>query len=701
MISLPYQHYLIGQCTINCYDMTITVEDKSVTLPAKVFEFLKLLILHPAKTVTKEQAIEEVWKGNVEVGKRGTGNAIWQLRKSFTELGLLPEQYFKTITKVGYQLLIEPIPINQPASSVTPISHNEQATPIFKKPLFLAISLSIITVVAAYLHQVNSSVNNDGQLAKKLTLAPERITNFEGVEERAAISADGRLMAFQWRKDSEKGHLYIKDLHDSSAPLRQVSMSKDTEGVPSWSPDGQSLAYLRITAAGECFVHVRDLISNQDKQLDSGCISTGYLHSLEWSPDGDSLAYVKKVDDSSAVHLYGLKAQSIEAITRPKTGEHDLMMTWSANSQQLAVMRSQENMIAEIILVSVEDQTQQTLISGETLVIGLDWDHNTNQLYFTALREANFIIQQYDFSQKTLTDFHQDETISSITINEATNSLYYSRHISQEHITHRSLTDGRVLKQLTSSSRDLYGQYSPTTDSLIFLSNRSGSWELWFKQQNDNIMLTDNIGMVSIPAVSPVSSHYVAPIRTTGKDYNELYVGNTADLSLSKIDKVKGNIRYASFSLDGSKVIYSSLIDGLWGLYSYNFETENIELLLSDNVKYAITDEQQGIYYTLDNTAGIYYLASGTTQPVQINNSLRAKDWGSFFYQNEQLYFLERSDENDLIKSRDKQGNLQTAFALPSMSVRHERSLAAGKNDSLIASMQGINDADIYRIPLP
>lgn len=96
--------------------MTLTNAENSVTLPAKVFEFLKLLILHPTETVTKEQAIEQVWQGNIEVGKRGTGNAIWQLRKSLSELGLKPEDYFKTVTKVGYQLLIEP----QPITSILP-----------------------------------------------------------------------------------------------------------------------------------------------------------------------------------------------------------------------------------------------------------------------------------------------------------------------------------------------------------------------------------------------------------------------------------------------------------------------------------------------------------------------------------------------------------------------------------------------------
>ncbi|MCL1067534.1 winged helix-turn-helix domain-containing protein [Shewanella olleyana] len=690
MISLPHQRYQLGQCVINCYDMTITAQNNTVALPAKVFEFLKLLILHPAQTVTKEQAIEQVWHGNVEVGKRGTGNAIWQLRKSFSELGEQPEDYFKTVTKVGYQLLIHPTPISQTVIKNQNKSDN-------KKPAFMALTVLFITCLGFFISQKATELTTP---PAKVSFTPERITNFEGVEERAAISPDGRLMAFQWRREGSKGHLYIKDLQDKSAPLRQISMSNDTEAVPSWSPDGQSIAYLRTTTDDQCFVHVRDLISNQDKQLDDGCISKGYLHSLEWSPDGQKLAYSKADNDRSVIHLYHFNNAEVQALTSPKAGEHDLMMTWSADSSQLAVMRSQENMIAKIILHSLIDNSAATIVSDETLVIGLDWEHSNNQLYFTALRDANFVIQQYDIENKTLTSFHQDETISSITVNEATNSLYYARHISQEHITDRSLKDGSIIRQLISSSRDLYGQFLAATNELIFLSNRSGSWELWLKQQSGNVMLTDNIGMVTIPAPSPVDSRYVAPIKTNGLEYNELYLGDTQNNTLHKIDAVKGNVRYAAFSNDGSGVYYSSFVDGDWGLYRYDLEKNHADLLLQKNIKYAIEDDRKGIYYTLDNVSGIFYWNTQTNQHSKVNQTLRAKDWGSFFYQSSALYYLERGEKNDLIQKLDSQGNTSTAFKLPAMSIRNERSLASSREGSLIVSMQGINDADIYRIPL-
>ncbi|WP_394497259.1 winged helix-turn-helix domain-containing protein [Shewanella sp. ENK2] len=702
MISLPYQRYQIGQCIINCYDMTITSENNTVALPAKVFEFLKLLLLHPQQTVTKEQAIEKVWQGNIEVGKRGTGNAIWQLRKSFSELGQQPEDYFKTVTKVGYQLLINPVPITKV------VTHQQQKSDN-KKPIFIGFSLALIACIAFFVSQTATKLTQPPINAQ---VKPERITHFEGVEERPSISPDGRFMAFQWRKSGTKGQLYIKNLQDEDAPLRQISMSHDTEATPSWSPDGQSLAYLRTTVDNQCFVHVRDLITNQDKQLDNACVSKGYLHSLEWSPNGKALAYVKATTDASAIFSYQFDTQEVTQLTAPLAGEHDLMMSWSTDSTQLAVMRSQDNMQAKIMLYSLDSNTTTNLISDETLIIGMDWEHTQNQLYFTALREADFVIQRYDFDTQTLSAFHQDETISSITINEANQSLYYARHISQEHITHRSLKDGQIIKQLISSSRDLYGQYFTATNELIFLSNRSGNWELWLKRQNENMMLTNDIGMISIPSPSPTSSLYAAPIRTYGIDYNELYLGDTQNQTLAKIEQVKGNVRYASFSNDGSAIYYSAFVNEHWGFYHFDLATKKVSLLLDKNIKFAIEDDKNGIYYTLDNEPGIYYWAISDGSVIQaandetqsthtkVNDSLRAKDWGSFFYQQNALYYLKRSDENDLIQKRDANGQITTAFTLPAMSIRNERSLASSTDGHLIVSMQGINDADIYRIPL-
>lgn len=677
---------------INCHDMTITVGEKSVQLPAKVFEFLKLLILHAGQTVTKELAFDEVWLGNIEVGKRGTGNAIWQLRKSLTELGIEPGTYFKTITKVGYQLLITPNWIEAtPTAGKVVYSKNSQTSNHHIAYLIAGLLLALIAIV--YLVIGYSPDEVEPNLDKMAT----RITNFEGVEEQAAISPDGRYMAFQWRREQRKGQLYIKDLSDAEAPLRQITMTSDRETSPSWSPDGLSLAYFRFNQSGECSVHVRELITNRDSQIDIGCMGIGYLHSLEWSPDGQWLAYAKSQEDRVSVVTYHFESEEISPFTFPAAGEEDLLMSWSADSQQLVFVRSVE-MNAKVLVKSLT-QDAQLLVDGETMVIGLEWGHQANQIYFNALRDGSFVIELFDVESQKLMDFHRDDTISSLALNYATQELYYSRHIAQEHITIRSLIDGKMHSQLASSSRDIFGQAVLSTGDILFLSNRSGAWELWLKQEAGSKQLTRDQGLVSIPAVSPINNQFVIAMKADQSLNYGLFIGRLPDGKLTGLQGIDGDVRNPSFSRDGSQVYFSSNMAGKWGIYRYNLASEKIEVVVK-NGKYAIEDQHGGLYYSKDNTAGIFYLDANGADDHLVTSDLAAGDWGSFFYHNAELYFLKRTDAADMLVHLDGEGREQIAFSLPALSIRNERALSVATNNTVVVSMLGINDADIYSVPL-
>lgn len=693
MISLPHQKYQIGQCIVNCHDMTISKDGQVVTLPAKVFEFLKLLILYAGETVTKEVAIEQVWLGNVEVGKRGTGNAIWQLRKTISELGEEPEHYFKTITKIGYRLLFSPEVLeDKTCQPITVASDSPRQHPrSVIKHVIGFFSITLFTLLGYFFHSLYSPVIIEEPLTTK------RITNFEGVEEQPAISPDGRFMAFQWRREQKKAQIYIKDLTEPNAPLRQVSMSEDKETSPTWSPDGLSLAYFRLNESGECSVHVRELITNRDNKIDTGCMSIGYLHSLEWSPDGRTLAYAKSQQDRVSVVTYQFETGEIKPFTFPAAGEEDLLMSWSADSQQLVFVRSVE-MKAKVFVKSLT-QDAQLLVGGETMVIGLEWDHEANQIYFNALSDGSFVIALFDMESKKLMDFYHDDTISSLALNYGTQELYYSRHIAQEHITIRSLTDGQVHRQLASSSRDMFGQAVLSTGDILFLSNRSGAWELWLKQESGSEQLTKEQGLVSIPAASPVNSQFVIAMKPEQSLNYELFLGTLPDGKLTKLQGIEGDVRNPSFSRDGTHLYFSSNMAGKWGVYRYSLASQKVDIVV-ENGKYAIEDPADGLYYSKDNIAGIFYLSSEDAAEQRVTSELAAGDWGSFFYHDAGLYFLKRTDDEDIVVRLDAEGREHVAFSLPALSIRNERALSIANDDRVVVSMLGINDADIYSVSL-
>lgn len=689
MISLPFQKYSIGQCQINCDDMSLSHAGNTINLPVKVFEFLKLLIIHSEQTVTKEMAIEQVWLGNVEVGKRGAGNAIWALRKAFTELGLDHELAFKTITKVGYQLLIKPQGIETEATSEISIASN--STNRRKKVTIVILVLLTITIMLSLFKVENQTVVNE-------TKEVQRITSLEGIEEHPAISSDGHYMAFLWRAHLKKNQIYIKDLTNVDSPLRLISMTTNDQSSPSWSPDGQNIAYLSVNDEGKCSVHILELITFIDKEITSGCVKSGYLNNLDWSKDGSKISFSRSLGDRIAIFSYHLKSKQELQVTNPQAGEEDTLMRWSADNQTLAYVRSTE-LHAEIHMV--KDDAVQVLVKDKEVVLALAWDKYGENLYFNSMEEGSFVIQKYNLQSKIYESYHQDSEIHSLSLNHATNELFYTRHVAQESIAVYSIDNGKLLENIHSSSRDLFGQAVPTTNNIIFLSNRSGNWEVWLKQTDKNIQLTQSKvhGLVSIPAVSPIADEFVIAMRRPNAEQHVLYIAELPSGKQQKLLDFDGDVRNPSYSNDGKRLYFSAKTDGKWAIYRYTFNSKNLEKITENNGKYAIEDDEGGIFFTKDNTRGIFYLSSNKQESL-ITNELSDLDWGSLFYKNKTLYFIKRTEKADSIIGRDKSGKEVELMTFPAITMRNSKAISPGINNSIIFTLQGINDSDIYKVAI-
>jgi hypothetical protein len=77
-------------------------------------------------------------------------------------------------------------------------------------------------------------------------LRPVPFTSFPGRESGPTFSPDGNRLAFSWDGGQTSGsHIYVKSIHDAEGVI-QLTKDLGSDVQPSWSPDGQQIAFLRI-----------------------------------------------------------------------------------------------------------------------------------------------------------------------------------------------------------------------------------------------------------------------------------------------------------------------------------------------------------------------------------------------------------------------------------------------------------------------
>jgi Tol biopolymer transport system component len=151
-------------------------------------------------------------------------------------------------------------------------------------------------------------------------------------------SPDGEQIAFSMN-DARRKNLFINNIYvveREGSGLRQLTRFGPENIAPVWSPDGTRLAYLASGQLGAS-IDVIDLTSGRDFSLSYDPVTEPPV----WSPDGTMIAY--------AAQCQGCKAQSVYVVAADGSGQRQLIPdtpityhspVWSPDGQQVAVVGS-------------------------------------------------------------------------------------------------------------------------------------------------------------------------------------------------------------------------------------------------------------------------------------------------------------------------------------------------------------------------
>lgn len=141
------------------------------------------------------------------------------------------------------------------------------------------------------------TMKSDGSDLLQLTKDPDP-------DQLPCWSPDGKTILFtSWRKESGETerapHIYAMDA-DGAHPRRIVSVSLNTSGGATWSPDGRQILFERKGEKG-ADIHIADADGKHERRLTQDQEQGVYNGSPVFSPDGKQIAFYADLVKSSAV----------------------------------------------------------------------------------------------------------------------------------------------------------------------------------------------------------------------------------------------------------------------------------------------------------------------------------------------------------------------------------------------------------------
>ena len=575
-----------------------------IKLVGQPFEILATLLRKPGDLVTREEFRALLWPSDTFVDfDHGLNAAVNKLREALSDSAETPK-YVETLPRRGYRFIAPverpgtktaqesaPAPLDvprlsprsgqPPAAGVNPpLSHADHAHPPRSWGLYLSAAILITILFFSVAQFFRRSAG--GRDVRDLTVPQQRIrtlTNFAEETSEPAFSPDGNSVAFRRQSAKPGGSgIYVKSIENEEV-TQLTSIANDC--CPAWSPDGKTIAFTRSADNNDIGIFLVPtskgkesavdyngqnlivLLGGKERRLDTKGV-TPKRGELAWSPDGKTIAFSSR----QGIALLSMESGSVRQLTVAPPQAEDWGPAFSADGEKLLFVRSPDSGIPEELMVAQCLTGEATRISSQhARILGApQWSIDGKSVIFAS-----------DFgSHPGLWRAGVDSTAVAVQINDsgwrpsvarAGYKLAYQRITHSLNIWELELADPqrtggrkeqRILVPSTSETDQGPGpQISPDGKKLAFMSDRSGTMEIWVSDRDgSNPVQLTAVGGAGTPRWSPDSQWVVfdASDRNGTKIY-KIRLGSGAPVLMTRDESEN---RCPSWSRDGKWIYFAS-----------------------------------------------------------------------------------------------------------------------------------------------
>jgi Tol biopolymer transport system component/DNA-binding winged helix-turn-helix (wHTH) protein len=573
----------------------------------KAMEVLVVLTGRVGELVTREELLANVWF-EVHVQEEVLTRAIADLRKALDDDRKEP-RYIETIPKRGYRVV----------ARVQPVSRG-------KAP---RRSLSLWAggvIAAAALASVLAWGSRDVDPERTEVLEGHPLTTFPGREIHPALSPDGSAVAFAWNGESgENFDIYVKAL--SGEVLTRVTEDPAFDLAPAWSPDGTRIAFARYADMGDC--RIVEVPSRGGDERVLGSCGKSQSPDLVWSPDGRFLAFSDRESDSESFGIYLLSTESGEKrkLVAPH-GQHwgDKDPAFSPDGRWVAFTRSVSMNTQDVYRIAVDGGEPQRVTFDGREVRGSAFSPDGGSVVVSSSRSGTVGLWKFPLGERRSLPVRllfPGGAAQSPAIG-ARGELLFEERWRDGDIVARPLgaADAPPEPLLVSTHEDREPSLSPDSSRVAFVSNRSGTPEIWVSDAAGGRArkLTSFGGpQVGAPSWSPDGRTILFDARPEG--HADVFSVPVEGGTPTPLAPSPANELAPVFAPDGSEVLFGSDRSGKWQIWSAKREKP-----LTSGGGYAgrFSTDGSAFYVTKFDSPGLFRLdlASGREEKVAGTDAL-------------------------------------------------------------------------------
>ncbi len=627
-LPLP-RHFRLGDWTVDPRAGQLQRGDETVRLEPKVMGVLTHLAARAGNVVSRDELLDAVWP-DVVVTENALSRCVSDLRRALGDDPRTPT-LIETIPKTGYRMLVPPEPVEAPAllstgdavpawAEITGPHPAAETVPAARRSPMVGWGILAVFVVVALGIALWQPWTSPSPPALTMS-TPRPVTAQTGSEGLAALSPTGDRVAYvRFEEGGRMGRIEIVGT-EGGTPLRLTEGPADT--YPTFSPDGQEIAFLRCEATG-CRPYRVSALGTDERLLADLIVQPA---GLAWSPGGRTLATVRQATETNPFHLALLDLDTGEQrrLTTPPTATAgDIFPTFSPDGERLAFVRRLDDMAGDLHVISIGGGDPVAVSTDRSQVARFSWFPDSQRLLASSDRDGTFRLWQFSTTGASPMPLPLEVTmpIGPALSADGSRAVVESWDLPiQLRLYDLSDTETEGVALAPSTRLDRMPALSPDARRAVFVSTRSGYTELWTANLDGTPPrpLTSFAGpAVRTPQWSPDGHTIAFVMRGEGQD--DLYTIPAEGGTPRRLTNTDADETHPRWAPDSRSLFVGRRHVNHWEGVHLAADGSREVVVVPDAVVLAPSPDGRTLWYTRADASGLWSLPLGSDgQPVPEN----------------------------------------------------------------------------------